>query len=194
MSTTERKCWKPFARKEHVSERPCQGNASRQPLAGLTHSSAHWLIYLSVHPLSLNPFFCLPTYWTIHQSIHYPSILPSTHYPLIHLSIHLSVYSEICQPRYPSVVHPSVYWSTSPLIFPPTHYFMRSTRNYRDRAVTNRYDFCFHGSDGLVGDMCANQSVHHISANSDATYLRIGTSTSIEITSGDKANMCEIPG
>lgn len=92
----------------------------RQPLDGLTHPSTHRPIYLSIHPLFLYPFFCPPTYLT-------------THHPLIHLSIHhLSVYPYIYQPRHQSAVHPS----TSPPIFPPTHYFMRSIRNQRDRVVT----------------------------------------------------------
>lgn len=40
--------------------------------------------------------------------------------------------------------------------------------------------------------MGINQIVYHISTNSDSTYLRIGTSISIEIPPGEKANMCEI--
>lgn len=145
----------------------------------------------------INPFIRPLTHLFIHPSIIPPPILPSAHlldYPSVHLlSIHPSIYLFIYKSTNPDT-HPSVYPSTSPLIFPPTHYFMRSARNYRDRAVTNRYDFCSHGSEGLVGDMCANQSVHRISTNSDVTYLRIGISTLIVITSEETANMCELPG
>lgn len=108
-------CWWPFVRREHASERPCQSNASRQPIAGLTSLATHQSIYLSIHPLSLYPYFHLPSTWPPTRPPMYSSIisiLPATHNQFIHLSIHLCIH----QPK-----HPSAHPSTCPPTFLHTH-------------------------------------------------------------------------
>lgn len=102
-------------------------NLSIQLFISPINLSIHLFIFSSIHPTYTHLSICVPTYPSLHPSIH-PCVIclsiclftcGSIHPSASHQSIHVYVYLSIC----PSVYHLSIYVSTCPSI----HLFINSS-------------------------------------------------------------------